>query len=108
MTDYISRADAIKLVEKISDGYRYVEIPTKDLIRCIRSIPSADIWPELVRGEWILTEHTLHDGTTGYSIKCSVCREVFTEVDLHYLPMKTKYCPNCGADMRKIYETIRS
>lgn len=45
------------------------------------------------KGEWIYNEFTPDPYNTNHSFKCSECGCVILE--------KTKFCPNCGADMRK-------
>ena len=42
MKDCIMRKDVLSLVEFISGGYSYVEVPTTDLVNKINSIPAAD------------------------------------------------------------------
>ena len=49
---------------------------------------------ERKRGEWVID---------GEYIVCSVCRQdKWSRVPLENLVKRFKYCPNCGADMRKI------
>lgn len=60
----------------------------------IRKIPSIDIEPK--RGEWI---------DMGDFEQCSVCKGTHLKEFQSYYGkttwIKTPYCPNCGADMRK-------
>lgn len=64
----------------------------------IDDIPDADVRP-VVRGRWIERTHKLYDGRYAYSIECTHCHEVFTEVDLTIKPTKRNFCPDCGAKM---------
>lgn len=57
----------------------------------IKNAPNVDV-RENVYGEWI---HSYHYGLALPEHKCSVCGE------WEYTDIKSKFCPNCGADMRK-------
>ena len=105
MSDYISREAVINQMREWQAQLMKTYGPNDEYVRCLDStiynveqIPAADVRP-VVKGKWIEKEHTLHDGTLGYSITCSACGEVFTEVDLRCVPKKTNFCPNCGASM---------
>ena len=93
MADYIKRDSVIELSrEYYSQGLKEKAVP----VTAIRNIPSADVQP-VVHGEWV---DGGVDGVGACGIeyrynKCSVCGYEYS------FPMKYKFCPNCGADMRK-------
>lgn len=91
MIDYIERVKVHELIEKMADGYEYLEVPVKHLTDKINSIPAANVRP-VVWGEWI-DEHP--DKPNDPRMRCSVCTCV--EAPL----VKWRFCPNCGADMRE-------
>lgn len=87
--DTIKRSDAIKAVSKVDDygdGIGF-EVRSHCLVE-LELVPSAD----RPQGEWI--------DKGGYAI-CSNCR-AHSEVqyDGVPVPLKTRYCPNCGAQMK--------
>jgi hypothetical protein len=52
-------------------------------------------------GEWIAKPQEFYIDTTDWM--CSVCKEEFSPIDMvqdEFFRMM-KFCPNCGADMRK-------
>ena len=100
MAEYIEREAVLALIQ---DNRVVVAEPTAELefIRQdVMNIPAADVNP-VVHGEWIWYETALYDDVFGYAIKCSACKEVFTETDVSQKPMEYSFCPNCGADMRE-------
>ena len=98
MAEYIEREAVLSAIWKTS-AERDVFFPAI-ILDAIKSIPAADVRP-VVRGRWIERTHKLYDGRYGYSIECTHCHEVFTEVDLTFKPTKRNFCPDCGADMRE-------
>ncbi len=86
MDEYIKRKDVIDLITR---RYENPEICTQE----INSIPAADVAP-VVHGRWV------HDGRRIKSgidwCHCSECGKSDN------FCARTKYCPNCGADMRGI------
>lgn len=102
--EYIEREDAINEFN-IRSSYYEAEWGNKrftlnNVEEILRDVPAADVRP-VVRGKWVEHTHILYDGKPGYSIECTACHEVFTEVDLREKPSKYNFCPNCGADMRE-------
>lgn len=82
--DCISRSELLRhqhiIYDDDEEGYRAVYV--KD----IKAMPS--VTPERPKGKWI---HKMQVMNNPYTYKCSVCKG--WEKD------KTKYCPNCGAEM---------
>ena len=78
--DLISRSEVIKTLEKIDIGqfYRFAVISE------IKKIPPV----EQPQGEWILPNSILKG-----NYFCNKCNKFVID--------KTKYCPNCGAQMIK-------
>lgn len=65
------------------------------MIDCIKSLPP--VTPQTKVGYWVEME-LVDTGVSKFS--CSVCKEgdFYNQIDNPFIP--TKYCPNCGADMR--------
>ena len=91
--DTISRADAqteIMMSKSIVAFDRDLWIKTKDAVQILRELPS--VQPSR-KGHWI----KVTNGRGGH--ECNLCHEYapsYQDGD-EYL---TRYCPNCGADMR--------
>lgn len=92
MDDCIKRSKVLGLLYRMKidrplDSDRWVLSAVE---REIESIPAADV-VEVVHGRW--GEH-IFDGIMGgrpRTYMCSFCNYTF--------PVKTNYCPNCGANM---------
>ena len=97
--DSISRTAAIDALSRCQtylfdtrDTDRKISLEDAEYV--IEKLPSAQ--PERKKGRWI--PHEDEDGEH-YGDKCSECG------DWYVMPYgKTKYCPNCGADMREVSE----
>lgn len=63
----------------------------RECARIIFDMPAADV-RENVHGEWLYQELIPNDITGTMHGECSVC---------HKVRIIDKFCPNCGADMRK-------
>lgn len=90
MTEYIEREAAI---DACFYGWNN---NAHDCAENIRSIPAADVRP-VVRAHW--TDHRTieHDGEW----YCSACGKEITIYMGADRPDRYRFCPNCGADMRK-------
>lgn len=92
--------DADRLIDDIRPFAEYdSNLSNKDWIRrfeiAIDNVPTADV-RENVRGEWIRRDSRY----VGWiSFDCSVCGETL-ELDME-TSNDFKYCPFCGAEMRK-------
>lgn len=69
----------------------------KSLRECVLKVPTADV-KEVVRGEWRAYTTNAYIGgkkefTNRKFYRCSECR--------YGSIVKSNFCPNCGADMRK-------
>ena len=76
------------------DGTTTICIMTEGLVEeTLNNLPHKQ--PERKTGSWIQQDFNKSDGmistTVYYLPKCSVCG---------YVASPTKFCPNCGADMR--------
>lgn len=94
MSDYIKREDAIILLQRyIFEHGFYCDTDadkhdTAELVdSLLTSTPAADV-VERKRGKW---REDMWITTKGYS--CSECHAFTTNL--------SKFCPNCGADMRE-------
>lgn len=88
--DYISRKELLRnwpLCDEPGDAYQYV-----------RGFPAADVQPA-VHGEWIKRLEQVGPVKIAVPV-CSTCKAI-VPVDVS----RYKYCPNCGAGMRKKEET---
>lgn len=101
MSDCISRQAAIEALGEEPDIAQDTEEEwaERDMwvrhIRAIELLPSVE--PKRPKGEWIRISNDWIDGACGaryFPIRCSVC-DYST-----YDDNATKFCPNCGADMR--------
>jgi len=97
--DLIKRADAINLCEKWRN--RTNEHHDKNgwyiadtLLKTIKELPSAD----RPQGEWIDAEIPLESGGSMPIQVCNLCKTFYP---LAYTGGGHRFCPNCGADMRK-------
>ena len=103
MSEYIERESTVEKFEFIKQqtrsihGRAYVD----GIINVLQKIPSADVRP-VVRGRWIKSHAIVGidaktcDVKIGETDKCSECGEEFVRPIKEY-----KFCPSCGADMRR-------
>lgn len=82
MTEYIEREALLE------HCYKQPGRMISDISICM--FPAADVAP-VVRGEWIAVPNS----GIGNTAKCSCCGKCI------YGYVAMKYCPECGADMRK-------
>ena len=93
--EYIEREAALKV---LCDACGNAACPKGLIPRCsyyekMQSIPAADVRP-VVRGKWISHDFvSMEKGRYTGSVECSVCHR--------FLPMKERFCPNCGAKMEE-------
>lgn len=87
MSDYISRQAAIEAVHNHFDegGFNCYD-DGQMMLDKIMDLPAAPV-REVKRGRWI-------------SERCSACGE-WAPSDGYGWIRETKYCPNCGADLRE-------
>jgi len=116
--DLISRQAVIDLVSKfivkiISVGGRDLNAHTNDVLRqIVRNISSDRVLPSVEnKGEWVKIQSG--DKDFPESIVCSKCKNENSHLDFneHKEPIgkvfvTSKFCPNCGADMRKPKDII--
>lgn len=95
--DLISRQAVLDELEKWDWQELYLPIHFKQILDDVPSVEN--------KGEWIKTQSG--DKDFPESIVCSRCKEEnsYLEFDEHHEPIhktfiKSKFCPNCGADMR--------
>lgn len=97
MSDYISREQAIKSIY----GGANTVIYTREVVKTIDSLPSADV-RENVHGEWIFYDEEFYPqcrfaSAVNHRIReCSICHHKIADFN-----GEMRFCPNCGADMRK-------
>ena len=88
MSDLISRQAAIDALDKRFDSIPMEQTTEILLLRKdLRNLPSAQR-----TGRWIYNDEAYPGGNPYGHYECDQCGE--------YVPHKTNYCPNCGADMR--------
>lgn len=107
MAEYIEREAAIRAVEQVyhkiivadedprdaigTVKYRENVVFVSDAEKALENLQAADVKP-VVRGEWI---H--HKGGYSDHYECTVCKKAIV------LTERWNFCPNCGADMREVY-----
>lgn len=101
MSDLISRQ---KAYEVLTEYYHHRTIIQHEALReALDKVPSAE--PERHRGEWIDEKINSYTSRT-YCSECGSSAPFVYESDDYYgnhahgETAKTKFCPNCGADMR--------
>lgn len=102
MTEYIDRDAALAfqnelepvVCKSIMTDELFSATKDSDLIAFLQKIPAADVRP-VVRGEWAPVRRK--DGSIDF--RCTACRKF----SFHNGEFRKKYrfCPGCGADMRK-------
>ena len=112
MSDLISRQAAIDAVSKGCQEWRGIFQMCEENIKAIEAEPnSCEYWDSeshfcalrrpqaepIKHGKWINRQLPLPlSDDTKECVECNVC---YTHWDV-----ATKYCPNCGADMREVEE----
>ena len=104
--EYIKKEDAIKAFEPYR-GYLSRSNDTK-FVEDLKNLPTVS-FPDREKGEWIKIQSG--DDKFPESIVCSKCKNENSHLDFdeHGEPIgkvfiTSKFCPNCGADMRKPYK----
>ena len=105
MGDYIRREDAYPYESRstemfVADGWLAdpVFVPLFEVNEHIANVPAADV-RENVRGEWTGESDGYADGYLVFDRwNCSVCGYIVDDDE----PPRWHFCPNCGADMRKV------
>ena len=95
MTDLIDRQAAIDITLEGFCRHKYVNDALLTARNKIKALPSAQ--PEQRKGKWI---HPYHYGLALPEHECSVCHE------WEYADTESKFCPNCGADMRSEKDAV--
>lgn len=103
--DYISRSDVLAQVEWIGEHATWDNLYPEGVSAVteenIESIPADDVRP-VVRGEWIDKGYQPYRMSElsfvkyRHVLECSNCHR---EKEI-----KSKFCPDCGADMRSVYK----
>lgn len=106
MSEYIKKEDILACQTTFTDeaGYEYKVIEVEE----VEELPTYS-FPDSAenKGEWIKIQSG--DKDFPESIVCSRCKEEnsYLEFDEHHEPIHktfitSKFCPNCGADMREV------
>lgn len=91
MSDLISKS---ALIEEVQKCFVNGCIHRNDLAEILANLPTVEANP-VVHGEW----EDVGDSMGDLCFRCSNCKEEFScEIDMNSF---AKFCPNCGADMRK-------
>ena len=85
---------------KRSNNSDFASTPTwNQAVQIVEDFPAADV-VEVRHGRWIVSATNLH-----FDSKCSACGETFySPLRGAYIVHYAKYCPNCGAKMRRVQE----
>ena len=89
MAEYIEREALLNEARKRAKAFSSVLI-----YEAIKEAPTADV-VEVRHGEWFLLDECSNEG-----VYCSVCHKKVYKTNYANQKLKSKYCPNCGADMR--------
>ena len=89
---YVELGAVIALIEKVADGYLYVETPKDNLIADVNAIPAADV-EEVKHGHWVQTDDEWMCTSCWEEVTICTCAKDKT--------WKYRRCPNCGARMDK-------
>ena len=101
MNDLISRQAAILQLSHNKCGNDENDIAVQHDIETIRALPSAQL--ERKTGRWVDSYRSKLDGTRYWFRQCDQCLYERDDCD----PEKdTKFCPDCGADMRGEQEWV--
>lgn len=100
MSDYLDRKVVLKILEDHPAGtWRGYEVYSDDVIAIMREVgeqPAADVAP-VRRGHWV----RVGSGTT-----CSECMtglKRITALNDEWVDLsEMSYCPNCGAEMKRV------
>lgn len=91
MAEYIERAAAIAWFMPYAHTGESIEADV--VISDIKGMKAADVAP-VVHGRWAIDE---------FGCFCTACREYTADIetgeDCQLVPMRSHYCPNCGARM---------
>ena len=106
MSDLISREEAIdsltEIIMNLKNVYGDMGSAVNGARECIKSLPTAE--PERKKGVWIDEKLNSYTSRT-YCSKCGSSAPFIYKSDDYYgnhahgETVKTKFCPNCGADM---------
>ena len=91
MPEYIERETLLKHTIALNNPHELGEnvVPVSD----IEAAPAADV--KTVRhGRWFLLDECANEG-----VYCSVCHKKVYRKEYANVKLKSKYCPNCGANM---------
>ena len=107
MSDLIRREDAIEILSERAESLIGVNGDLggacRGAMRIIEALPSAE--PERKKGEWIDEKINSYTSRT-YCSECGSSAPFVYKSDDYYgnhahgETAKTKFCPNCGADLR--------
>ena len=95
----MTKEEAISTLSEIRAEYNCYEL-LDERIRYHALSMGIEALEERKHGKWIDHQYDGLNKSILYAIECSACNDVFTEVDPTKKPIKYKFCPNCGADMR--------
>lgn len=98
MNEYISRESAKSKIERLRDkcGNDEMAFALNWALKLLDKISAADV-KQVVHGKWTVIS-TFEDCFYAQCEKCNTT-QVF-----YYGKQLTNYCPNCGADMREVFD----
>ena len=94
MCDLISRSALMKELARNSI-VKIVVVGEKTVWDIVKDQPTIEA-VEVVHGEWHLLDDCSNAG-----VYCSICHKKVYRKDYANQKVKSNFCPNCGADMRK-------
>lgn len=113
MPEQMTKQDAIEYLLYMKHDVQAKSPMDIALDAAIEALKQPTIEPEVRHGRWVEIEPDEDDRKIGieFSIKCSRCHDENSHLDFnenHEITGKTfwksRFCPNCGADMREMSE----
>jgi hypothetical protein len=89
MDEHITKQQAIEAFDNPTVDWNYGDVSPESVIRVIEALPAADVC-KVIHAYWIYDD--FDDDLIPY--QCSNCKS--------WTRMNYDFCPNCGADMRRI------
>lgn len=89
----IEKAEAIEAIKGAFEYPEYYGTAIRLAVNAIKKIPTIEAKP-VVHAHWFLLDDCANEG-----VYCSACTKKVYKTDYANQKLKSKYCPNCGAQM---------
>lgn len=108
MLELMTKQDAIEYLLYMKHDVQAKSTIDIALDTAIEALKQPTIEPEVQHGRWIQSDaldYKDQNGVIHVHGMCSCCRMIY---DFRDMTSRFKFCPNCGADMRKVEEDVGS